>query len=105
VEAAVRAGAEPGAGRPRHDVQELSNLGGIVRDSDGEPVADAWVALHELGKIASSGEDGRFRLGRVPTGSYEVRVRDRDGREATVGVKVPAEQLDVVIGAPVGERG
>jgi hypothetical protein len=86
--------------RPRHDVQELSNVGGIVRDSDGEPVADAWVALHELGKIAMSGVDGRFRLGRVPTGSYEVRVRDRDGRETTVEVEVPAEMVDVVLGAP-----
>ncbi len=87
------------ADRPRVDVQELSNVGGIVRDPDGSPVADAWVALHELGKIASSGEDGRFRLGRVPTGSYEVRVRDRSGREATVQVKVPAEMVDVVLGS------
>jgi Pvc16 N-terminal domain/Carboxypeptidase regulatory-like domain len=83
---------------PRRDVQELSNVGGIVRDEDGEPVADAWIALHELGKIASSGEDGRFRLGRVPTGTYDVRVRDRDGRETSVEVKVPAEPVDVVLG-------
>ena len=85
--------------RPRDDVQELSNVGGIVRDADGEPVADAWVALHELGKISTSGDDGRFRFARVPTGSYDVRVRDRDGREATVEVKVPAEPVDVVLGA------
>jgi len=86
--------------RPRDVVQELSNVGGIVRDSDGEPIADAWIALHELGKIASSAENGRFRLGRVPTGTYEVRVRGRDGREATVEVKVPSEMVDVVLGAP-----
>lgn len=86
------------ADRPRVDVQELSNVGGIVRDEDGEPVADAWVALTELGKIAMSGEDGRFRLGRVPTGTYEVRVRGRDGREATVEVKVPTEVVDVALG-------
>ena len=85
--------------RPRHDVQELSNLGGIVLDSGGEPVTDAWVALVELGKVAMSGDDGHFRLGRVPTGSYDVRVRDRDGREATVEVKVPAEPIDVVLDA------
>jgi hypothetical protein len=90
--------------RSRDVVQELSNVGGIVRDSDGEPVADAWVALHELGKIASSNDDGRFRLGRVPTGSYEVRVRDRAGREATVDVKVPSEVVDVVLGTRVGRR-
>ncbi len=86
--------------RPRDVVQELSNVGGVVRDSDGAPVADAWVALTDLGKVATSAADGHFRLGRVPTGSYEVRVRDRDGREATVEVKVPAEVVDVVLGAP-----
>ena len=88
------------ADMPRRDVQELTNVGGIVRDDDGTPVADAWIAVHELGKIASSGEDGRFRLGRIPSGAYEVRVRDRDGREATVEVTVPAEPIDVVLGAP-----
>ena len=85
--------------RPRDVVQELSNVGGLVLDADGEPVADAWVALHELGKISTTGEDGRFRFSRVPTGSYDVRVRDADGREATVEVKVPAEPVDVVLGA------
>lgn len=86
--------------RSRHDVQELSNVGGIVCDAGGEPVADAWVAVMELGKITMSDEQGRFRLPRVPTGSYDVRVRDRDGRETTVEVKVPAEPLDVVLGEP-----
>jgi hypothetical protein len=86
--------------RPRHDVQELSNVGGIVRDGDGEPIADAWVALHELGLVSMSDEDGRFRLRRVPTGAYEIRVRDLDGRETTVEVKVPSEPVDVVLGAP-----
>jgi hypothetical protein len=85
--------------RPRDVVQELSNVGGIVLDAAGEPVADAWVAVVELGKLAMSGADGRFRISRVPTGSYDVRVRDGDGRESTVAVKVPSEPVDVVLGA------
>jgi hypothetical protein len=93
------------ADRPRRDVLELSNVGGIVRDADGAPVADAWVALVELGKLATSGADGRFRLGRVPTGAYDVRVRDRDGREATVEVKVPSEVVDVVLGGAPAKAG
>ena len=47
-----------------------------------------------------SGIDGRFRLPRMPPGTHEVRVRDRDGREATVELKVPGGVLDVVLGAP-----
>jgi Carboxypeptidase regulatory-like domain len=81
--------------------QELSNVGGIVHDAGGSPVAGAWVTLAELGKVATAGDDGRFRLTRVPTGSHEVRVRDREGREATVEVRVPSEPVDVVLGARV----
>jgi len=81
------------------DVQELSNVGGIVTDADGEPVGDAWIAVPELGRLALSSGDGHFRLPRVPSGTHEVRVRGRDGGEATVNVKVPGEALDVVLGA------
>ena len=94
--------------RPGHDVQEMANIGGMVRDADGAPAADAWIAVTSLGRITASGADGRFRLARVPKGSHEVRVRGRDGSEATVQVQVPAQMLDVVLGAPVkagGRRG
>jgi hypothetical protein len=36
----------------------------------------------------------------VPPGTHEVRVRGRDGSEATVQTRVPAEMLNVVLGAP-----
>ncbi len=86
--------------RPGHDVQELANVGGIVRDADGAPVADAWIAVTTLGRLAASGPDGRFRLRRVPPGTHEVRVRGRDGSEAVVEARVPTEMLNVVLGAP-----
>ncbi|MBA3746615.1 MAG: DUF4255 domain-containing protein [Solirubrobacterales bacterium] len=91
--------------RPGHDVQEMANVGGIVRDASGAPVADAWVAVTTLGRFATSGPDGRFRLRRVPPGSHEVRVRGRDGSEATVGVRVPTEVLNVVLSAPAKAGG
>lgn len=93
------------AERPRHDVQELSNLGGIVRDEDGEPVADAWVALPALARVSMTDAAGRFRLTRIPTGTYDVRVRGRDGGEATVEVKVPVDVLDVVLGGAAATAG
>jgi hypothetical protein len=91
------------AERRGHTVQELSHLGGVVRDADGAPVADAWIAAPQIGRFAFSDADGHFRIPRVPSGTYEVRVRDRDGREATIDVKVPGQPLDVVLGAKAGK--
>jgi len=84
----------------RAGVQEMSTVGGIVRDEDGLPVADAWIAVPQLARVAMSGADGRFKLPRMTPGDHEVRVRDRDGREATLLVRVPTQMLDVVIAAP-----
>jgi len=50
------------------EVDEAKEVGGIVVDARGEPVADAWVAAGS--EIQRTGPDGRFR---VPT---EVRVTD-----------------------------
>jgi hypothetical protein len=86
------------ADAPRAGVQELSHIGGIVRDADGEPVADAWIAVTDLGRLALSNADGHFRLPRVPPGEHELRVRGRDGDEATVSMKVPGATLNVVLG-------
>ena len=89
----------------RAGVEELTTVGGIVRDDDGEPVADAWVAAPELGRLAMSDARGRFRIRHVPHGPLEVRVRDRAGREASVEVRVPGDVLDVVLAAPAARRG
>jgi hypothetical protein len=88
-------------------VQELSHVGGIVRGADGSAVADAWIAVTDLGRLALSDDDGHFLIRRVPSGTHEVRVRGGDGSEATVSVKVPGEALDVVLGAPAkaGKKG
>ena len=68
-----------------------------MRDADGEPVADAWVAVPGLGRMTTSNADGRFRIPGVAGGTYEVKVRDRDGGEATAEVTVPSGMLDVVL--------
>jgi hypothetical protein len=96
----IRTGLKEGRG----GVQELSHVGGVVRDEDGEPVADAWVAVPDLGRMATSGADGRFRIPRMAAGTYEVHVRGRDGREATTEVSVPGGMLDVTLAAVVGGK-
>ncbi|PTL58296.1 hypothetical protein C7Y72_00850 [Paraconexibacter algicola] len=79
---------------------EFHALGGTVRDGDGEPVPDAWVAVPTLGKVASTDEDGRFRLPRLAPGPLEIEVRDREGRTATVETTVPGAPVDLVVSAP-----
>jgi hypothetical protein len=87
------------ADAPRAGVLELSHIGGVVRDADGDAVADAWIAVPQLGRLAFSDADGHFRVPRVPPGTHDVRVRDRDGGETTVEVTVPGAPLDVVLAA------
>src|SRR3954447_16534858 len=36
---------------PRRMMEELQRFGGVVRDSEGNPVADAWVVLPDLGRF------------------------------------------------------
>ncbi len=86
-------------------VQELTHVGGVVRDEDGAPVADAWVAMADLGRLATSDADGRFRIRSVPPGTHEVRVRHRDGHEARVEIEVPGAPLDVVLDAGAAAGG
>jgi len=88
----------------RAGVEEFANIGGVVRDPDGDPVADAWVAVPALARLAMSDADGHFRVLRVPPGTHEVRVRDRDGREASVEYEAPGAMLDVTVEAPKAAR-
>ena len=51
----VRTHDDPDAmldGRPESTMQELHRFGGTVSDSDGVPVAGAWVALPDAGRWA-----------------------------------------------------
>jgi hypothetical protein len=100
---AIRTGL---ADRPRGTMQELTHIGGTVSDEDGEPVADAWVAVPALARLALSDERGRFRLPRIPPGKHQVRVRDRDGRECSAELEVPGGPLDMTLPAvtPSGGR-
>jgi hypothetical protein len=82
---------------PARTIVEMHRFGGTVADKDGEPVAGAWVALPQLGLLATSGPDGRFRFDRVPSGSHELVARTPDGREAKADVDVPGTKADLVI--------
>jgi iron complex outermembrane recepter protein len=66
---------------------------GRVADRAGQPIADATIAVAELGRATTSGKDGRFRLGALPNGRYTVSVRH-------VGYVTSATTI-VVSGSPI----
>jgi hypothetical protein len=83
---------------PARTITEMHRFGGTVADKDGLPVAGAWVALPDLGLLATSNAEGRFLFNRVGAGKHAVVVRTRDGGEAKAQVEVPGSKLDLVVG-------
>jgi hypothetical protein len=70
----------------------------VVRDASGEPVADAWVALPELGKMTSSDREGRFLFDGLRPGDHTVEARTASGEEASGVAKVPGGGVDLELG-------
>jgi hypothetical protein len=89
---------------PASTITELHRFGGTVAGKDGEPVGGAWVALPDLGLLASSQPDGRFLFKRVPSGKHKLVVRTRDGGETETDVQVPGSKADLVVGPPARKR-
>jgi uncharacterized protein DUF4255/carboxypeptidase family protein len=87
------------ADRPRGTMSELHRCGGVVRDGAGAPVADAWVALPDLGRWTASDGDGRFRLARVQAGNHRLLVRTAAGDEVERQIDVPGAPADLTVGA------
>ena len=82
----------------RRTMEELQRFGGVVRDSSGEPVADAWVALPDLGEMTSSDREGRFLFDGLRPGDHKVEARTASGEEASGVAKVPGGGVDLELG-------
>jgi hypothetical protein len=83
---------------PLRTMEELQRFGGVVRDGDGEPVANAWVVLPDLGRWTSSDRDGRFIFDGVRSGDHRVVARTAAGEEVSASVKVPGGGADLELG-------
>jgi Pvc16 N-terminal domain len=89
---------------PPSTITELYRFGGKVTDDQGEPVPDAWVAMPELGLLASSDRAGRFIFNRIAAGKHRMEVRTRDGGEADATVEIPGAPADLVVRQGKGKR-
>jgi len=88
---------------PGRTVSELVRFGGTVADAGG-PVADAWVALPDLGRWTSTDDQGRFRFDRIATGKVRVVARTARGQEAAMTADVPGTAVDLFLEGPTAGR-
>jgi hypothetical protein len=82
---------------PTRTVLEMHRTGGRVRNKRGEPIANVWVTLPDVGSWTSSAADGQFRFDRLPPGRHRLLARTPDGREADTRLDVPGAGVDLVI--------
>ena len=83
---------------PRRLLEEQQRFGGVVVGADGEPVADAWVALPDLGRFATTDREGRFIFSGIRPGDHRVTARSAAGEEGTAVAKVPGGGVDLELG-------
>jgi hypothetical protein len=82
---------------PKSTVLEMHRSGGKVTDKKGQPLADVWITLPDIGSWTSSRSDGEFRFDRLPPGRHRVVARTADGRETDSHIEVPGAGVDLTI--------
>jgi hypothetical protein len=82
---------------PGRTVLEMHRSAGRVKNKKGEPLANVWVTLPDVGTWTASKADGRFNFDRLPPGRHRLLARTADGREADSHIEVPGAGVDLVI--------
>jgi hypothetical protein len=83
---------------PARAVVEMHRSVGKVSNAKGEPLANVWVTLPDVGTWTASAADGRFRFDRLPPGRHRLLARTADGVEAVTQFEVPGAGVDLVMG-------
>jgi hypothetical protein len=83
---------------PARAILEMHRSVGRIHDKQGQPIANAWVTLPDVGTWTASAPDGRFRFDRLPPGRHRVLARTADGREVDSHLEVPGAGVDLVVG-------
>src|SRR3954468_17248656 len=60
---------------PPSAVVEMHRTGGTIADADGQPLANVWVTLPDLGRWTASDRDGRFLFDRLTPGRHRLLAR------------------------------
>lgn len=73
-------------------------IGGVVRDTEGTPLASVTVALEGSALEYTTGDDGQFLLRNVPAGSVQLRIARPDQEPQRFAIVVPDGTTDETIG-------
>jgi hypothetical protein len=71
------------------------SIGGVVRDREGRPVADANVEVAGSARVARTDADGRYVLNNVRHGPVVIQVGRPDETSQRVTLDVPSDSYDV----------
>lgn len=79
---------------PETAATEKSFIGGQVSQK-GKPKADIQVAIKGTGYLATSDENGRFRLGSLTHGKHTLVAWPATGKPKELKISVPADDYDI----------
>ena len=74
-------------------VSPAGTITGVVTGQAGEPVLGVQVVIPGRGIGATTGTDGRYTIGRAPTGTYSVRAQRIGFAPTTLQASVAANQV------------
>ena len=72
-------------------------IGGVVRDKAGLPLAQLTVRIEPDGEGATTNESGQYVLRQVPSGPVVLSVLELDVLRKQLEVNVPSESYDIVL--------
>ena len=82
--------------------QRMTSVSGLVRDSQGKPLAASLSLRTQSGgggmsmrRLAMAGPDGRFSVASVPPGEHFIEVSPRPGDEESASVPITAGGQDI----------
>lgn len=75
--------------------EEITQVGGTVRDSEGQPVARAAVRVLERGLTSTTDEEGRYTFPNLPPGAYTFVVSSGVGEPKEHEVVVLSQDYDL----------
>jgi hypothetical protein len=83
---------------PHRPAEARHRCSGTVLDPGGEPVPDAWVALPEAGRLATTDRRGAFAFESLAEGDHPCLARTTDGREVEGRLRAPGPGLELRLG-------
>jgi hypothetical protein len=78
---------------------ETHTCAGTVVGPRGEPVADAWVALPESGRMTTTDAEGAFVFQALSEGEHDCLARTNDGRELVGTLQAPGPGVELCVPA------